>query len=101
MCDTSPEVEERFFEMIMKESGQERMKMGFSMFNMARLQVIASIKMDKPRADLNEIRREIFLRFYGNDFSPQEQERILISLCPAIPPPISVAKAGRGLPTEI
>lgn len=101
MGDTSPEIEDRFFEMIMKVSGQERMNMGFSMFNMARLQVIASINMDKPRANLDEIRREIFLRFYGNDFCPQEQERILISLCSTTPSPISVPTAGRGLPTEI
>ena len=101
MGDTSPEIEDKFFEMIMKESGQKRMKMGFSMFNMARLQVIASINMDKPRANLNEIRREIFLRFYGNDFCPQEQERILISLCSTTPSPISIPTAGRGLPTDI
>lgn len=80
MNDTNPEIEARFFKMMMEKSGQERMKMGFSMFNMARLQVIASIKRNNPDADLQEIRRELFLRFYGNDFSPQEREKILIGL---------------------
>ena len=42
MNDTSPEIESRFNEMLMKKSGQERMKMGFSMFNMARRQVVSS-----------------------------------------------------------
>jgi len=47
------------------------------MFEMARRQVIASIKMDKPEADIREIRKGIFLRFYGPEFSPEEQWKIL------------------------
>ena len=77
MKDTSPEIEEIFIEMMMRKSGQERMKMGFSMFEMARRQVQASILRDNPNADIREIRRGTFLRFYGQDFSPQEQEKIL------------------------
>jgi hypothetical protein len=77
MKDTSPQVESRFIEMLMKKSGQERMKLGFSMFDMARRQVIASIQMNKPSADIGEIRKGIFLRFYGLEFSPEEQQKIL------------------------
>jgi len=77
MKDTSPQVESRFIEMLMKMSGQERMMLGFSMFDMARRQVIASIKMDNPDADVKEIRKGIFLRFYGHEFSPEEQRKIL------------------------
>jgi len=77
MKDTSPQVESRFIEMLMKKSGQERMMLGFSMFDMARRQVIASIKMDNPDADVKEIRKGIFLRFYGHEFSPEEQRKIL------------------------
>ncbi|MGR3311025.1 MAG: hypothetical protein ACUZ77_09635, partial [Candidatus Brocadiales bacterium] len=62
------------------KSGQERMMMGFSMSKMARKQVVASIKQDNPNADIKEIRREIFLRFYGQDFSPEEREKILRKL---------------------
>lgn len=51
--------------------------MGFSMFDMARMQVEAGIRADYPNATRQEIRREIFLRFYGHEFSPEEQERIL------------------------
>ena len=77
MKDTSPRVESRFIEMLMKKSGQERMMLGFSMFDMARRQVIASIKMDNPDADVKEIRKGIFLRFYGHEFSLEEQRKIL------------------------
>ena len=78
--DTSPEMETRFFEMMMEKSGQERLKMGFSMFELARKQVIASILNENPKADSKEIRAKVFLRFYGQDFSPEEQERVLAQI---------------------
>ena len=77
MNDTVPEIESLFHQMMMKKSGQERLKMGFSMFNVARRQVEASIKVNKPNADIRDIRKGIFLRFYGHEFSPEEQEKIL------------------------
>jgi hypothetical protein len=77
MNDTSPEIESLFNTMMMKNSGQERLKMGFSMFDMARRQVMASIKMNNSNANIKDIKREIFLRFYGQEFSSEEQERIL------------------------
>lgn len=80
-----PEMESYFNELIMKKSGQERLKMGFPMFDMARRQVLASIKKDNPNADPGEIRREIFLRFYGQDFPPAEQERVLAQIRSARP----------------
>ncbi len=80
MNDTSSSVESVFIEMMMKKSGQERMMMGFSMFEMARRQVVASVKMNNPDADIKDIRKEIFLRFYGQDFSPEEREKILRKL---------------------
>lgn len=51
--------------------------MGFSMFEMARKQVLASILNQNPNADPKEIRKQIFLRFYGEDFTPEEREKIL------------------------
>lgn len=77
MNDTSSLVESHFLEMMMNKSGEERLKMGFSMFDMARRQVIASIKRDNPNADRKDMRKEIFLRFYGQDFSPEDHEKIL------------------------
>ena len=54
--------------------------MGFSMFNMARKQIVASVKINKPDADIKDIRKEIFIRFYGQEFSPKEQEKILMHI---------------------
>ena len=77
MNDTDEKTQNLFNALIMSKSGQERLAMGFSMFNMARRQVIASIMQDNPHADAMEIKRDIFLRFYGHDFSPEEQKKIL------------------------
>ena len=77
MNDTDEKTQNLFNAMIMSKSGQERLAMGFSMFNMARRQVIAAIKQNKPYADAMEIKRDIFLRFYGQDFTPEEQTKIL------------------------
>ena len=77
MNDTNPQIESRFIEMMMKKSGQERLKMGFEMFNMARKRVLAAIRMHKPDADMREISRELFIRFYGQDFSSEELRKTL------------------------
>ncbi|MDN3513177.1 MAG: hypothetical protein NG747_02115 [Candidatus Brocadia sp.] len=71
MNDTNSAVESYFLAM-MKESGQEWLKMGFIMFDMARRQVIASINNNNPQANSQEIRRKIFFRFYGQEFSPEQ-----------------------------
>lgn len=76
MRDTSPEIQQQFIKMIGKKSGQERLLMGFSMFDMARNIVISSIKAKNQNADLKTILSEIFLRFYGSDF-PNNKKEIL------------------------
>ena len=80
MIGTDPFIESHYLEMMIKKSGEERLRMGFSMFTMACSQVVASIKRDNPNARINDIKRGIFLRFYGQDFSLEEQEKILNKL---------------------
>lgn len=77
MDDTSHEVKTLFRKMIMEKSGEERLKMGFSMFNFARKQVVASIKEKTPGVDETNLRKEVFLRFYGHEFSQEELKSIL------------------------
>ena len=76
MRDTSPEIQKQFIKMMGKKIGQERLLMGFSMFDMARGIVISSIKSKNKDANLKTIRSEIFLRFYGSDF-PNNKKEIL------------------------
>jgi hypothetical protein len=79
MDDTSQEVNARFREMLMKKSGQERLQMGFSMYDLARDQVIASLQA-KGSEDGRKMREEIFLRFYRQDFPQHVREKIVTYL---------------------
>ncbi|MFQ5904897.1 MAG: hypothetical protein ACE5JO_14535, partial [Candidatus Binatia bacterium] len=80
MKDTAPKLESCFFEMIMEKSGQERLKMGFSMFEFARHQILSSIVKENPKASTKDIRAQLFSRLYGEDFSTEEQKWILAKL---------------------
>lgn len=57
-----------------KKTGEERMLMGFSMLNFSRKIVLSSIGKE---ASPGERRRELFLRFYRNDFKKEERDEIL------------------------
>jgi len=60
--------------MMRKKTGEERVLMGFSMFDFARSIVLSSIsKYASPKKQ----RQELFLRFYRDDFKKEEQDRIL------------------------
>jgi len=74
MNDTSPEVQKILDEFYAKLSGEERLLMGLEMFETARKIVLSSFPENLPE---NEIRKRLFLRFYGNDFSEEEKENIL------------------------
>ena len=71
MNDTNPRINKIFFDMIMKKSNEERLKMGFSMFETARKLSLLNIKNKK------KWRIEIFLRFYGDDFDEIRKKRII------------------------
>jgi len=74
--DTSPAFEEKFRRMLLKRSGEERLKMGCSMHATARALVKASISEKDPIA----VNRALFLRFYGDEFEPKERKKILLAL---------------------
>jgi hypothetical protein len=57
----------------MQKSGQERLMMGFSMFETALLLVKASFPQDSTATEKRVL---LFERLYKNDFSPNEFERI-------------------------
>ena len=76
MNDTPAAFEEKFRRMLLKRSGEERLKMGCSMHATARALVKASI----PEKDPIVVNRALFLRFYGDDFEPKQRKKILLAL---------------------
>ena len=72
-------VEAVYRKMMAKKTGEERMLMGFSMFDFSSRIFLSSMKKNIPS---NEQKKEIFLRLYRDDFSKEQQEKILKLLLP-------------------
>ena len=80
MNDTSSEIERKFREMLLKRSGEERLKMGCSMHAAAQALVRASVLEKDSQTLPATLRRALFLRFYGRDFDLETREKILVTL---------------------
>ncbi|MBI3456670.1 MAG: hypothetical protein HY002_12910 [Candidatus Rokubacteria bacterium] len=80
MSDTSPEVARRCRAMLLRRSGEERLKMGCSMHAAAKALVRASILEKDPLISSAALRQALFLRFYGDDFDADTREKILRAL---------------------
>lgn len=76
MTDTRPEVAWKYREMLLGRPREERLKMGCSMHATARALVRASVLAKIPTVSPAELRRTLFLRFYGAEFNADERQRI-------------------------
>lgn len=85
MTDTSPEIETIWLEMWKKVPPAERLRMGCEMFSAAKELAMAGIRKELGRDDPKEMRRRLFYRFYGTDFTAEESERILRNIEVAFP----------------
>jgi len=77
--DTSAEVEDRFNKLLRHVTPEQRLAMSGRMFAAARELVRAGIVQAGAATDA-EIRRQIFLRFYGDEFAGPERAKILSRL---------------------
>ena len=80
MLDTHPDVAVRFRGLMMSKTGQQRLLMGCSMYDTARQIVRSSIYNNRPEITDDEMKKEIFLRFYGSEFSRADREKLLSAL---------------------
>ncbi len=82
MNDTDKKIEDIYKEMLRKKTGEERLRMGFSMFQFAGTTLLSSLKnktssdSDNVTAD-KDLRKNIFLKIYGSDFEKKELKKIL------------------------
>lgn len=77
MIDTPQSVMNLFATMMMKKSAEERLRMGCSMFEAAKQIVLTSVRDRHPGIGPAEMKRELFLRFYGEEFNERQKENIL------------------------
>ena len=80
MKDTSPEMEARLRELFRQRTGAERVRMGCEMFSTARVIMTSSLEAQGYRG--MELRKQIFLRTYGQDFDPVTLAKICQALFP-------------------
>lgn len=81
VTDTPPEVEIRYRDLIMALTPGERLAMASRMFDTARALALAGIsaRLGKDATE-QDLRVELFLRFYGKDLAPRELQRIVSDL---------------------
>ena len=80
MNDTAPEIAALYRNLIMNKSGEERLLMGCCMYDTARQIVRSAIYNTRPGITEKEMKKEIFLRFYGKEFSRDDREKLLSNL---------------------
>ncbi len=76
MNDTHPDIAIRFQNLLMLKSNEQRLIMGCSMYDAAKQIVRSSIYNKHPQISAGQMRKEIFVRFYGLEFSQPDRERI-------------------------
>ncbi len=81
MIDTHPDIAVRFRDMMMRKSGEQRLRMGCSMHDAAKQILRIAIRKSRPEITEAEMRREIFLRFYGHEFSRDDREKLFEYWC--------------------
>lgn len=81
MNDTPPEFEAKLRALYMQRSGAERVRMGADMFSTARVIMTAALEAQGYRGQA--LRKQIFLRTYGQDFTPEALDKICRILFPA------------------
>jgi len=74
--DTHPEVGVQFRNLMKLKSNEERLLMGCSMYDTAKQIVQSAICSQRPAITPEEMKKEIFLRFYGLEFSQADKEKI-------------------------
>jgi len=78
MNDTHPEVAAQFRDLMVAKSNEERLLMGCSMYDTAKQIVQSAIYSQRPGITPEAMKKEIFLRFYGLEFSRADKEKIFL-----------------------
>jgi hypothetical protein len=80
MHDTSPEMQEKIYELIRAKTPFERFQMGCSMLSTSRYLIIRALREENPNISNAELRQQLFLKFYGEEFSEAQKAKILAHL---------------------
>lgn len=76
MTDTPDFIYKKQFDIIFSKTPQERFLMGFEMIESVKRMVENSIRKESPSISDIDLRVAVFKRYYQNDFSPIQLEKI-------------------------
>lgn len=77
MDDTSTIIRQHYHAMLLSKSPIERLKMVSRMYDSVKKLAVSGILMEGQYLDVSQLRGELFLRIYGNDFSSTERKKII------------------------
>ena len=80
MNDTDPRIEKIYSDMMKSKSGAEKLKMGCSMFSTSKKLIEAGIRHRNPDISYTDLKIEVFLKLYGDDFDDEQKEKIIAHL---------------------
>ncbi len=75
MNDTDPKIEQKIRELMMNKTPEDRLKMGCSMFGFSKAIIQASLQENK-NIQQSELKKELFLRFYGKEMDNEMKKKI-------------------------
>ncbi len=75
MNDTDPKIEQKVRELMMNKTPEDRLKMGCSMFGFSKTIIQASLQENK-NIQQSELKKELFLRFYGKEMDKEIKGKI-------------------------
>lgn len=77
MKDTPPAVDAEFTTLFATLTPCQRMRMMSEMFDTARRILVSGIRTEQPDITDTELRVQVFLRTYRDDYAPAERDRIV------------------------
>ncbi|MHB0867331.1 MAG: hypothetical protein ACYC6B_06580 [Thermoleophilia bacterium] len=80
MNDTTPDIEKRLASMMAARTPADRLRMAGNMFDTGRTLLRIGLKRQNPQLSEGQLRAQVFLRLYGEDFTKSEIMRITSSI---------------------
>ena len=77
MNDTSEFIQKKYETRLMQLKAVKRLYMGCSMFDTSKQIVKSSIINNDHKISLSDVKKAIFLRFYGQDINLDQRQKIL------------------------
>lgn len=77
MNDTPSHINRKLSELLQKKTSTERYMMGWSMHETSKYLITQAIMKENPQFTETDLKKELFLRFYQDDFNEEQKEKIL------------------------